>query len=143
MRDHRLLRGNGAAQTAPGTLECVHEGAGSLDGLKSINDLNGHAAGDAALKAVVDALRADLRSFDPVLRYGGDEFVAGMGGVDLDDAERRFEAIKVTLRQDAAVGISVGIAALAMGETLDELIARADSALLRRRRSARDSTPAG
>ncbi len=114
-----------------------------LDGLKSINDLNGHAAGDAALKAVVDALRANLRSFDPVLRYGGDEFVAGMGGVDFDDAERRFEAIKVTLRQDAAVGISVGIAALAMGETLDELIARADSALLRRRRSARDSTPAG
>lgn len=92
---------------------------------------------------MVGALRANLRSFDPVLRYGGDEFVAGMGGVDLDDAGRRFEAIKATLQRDAAVGISVGIAALAMGETLDELIARADSALLRRRRSAQDSTPAG
>ncbi len=64
----------------------------NLDELKSINDLNGHAAGDAALKAVVGALRASLRSFDPILRYGGDEFVAGMGGIDLDDAERRFEA---------------------------------------------------
>ncbi len=105
--------------------------------------LNGHAAGDAALKSVVGALRSSLRSFDPILRYGGDEFVAGMGGIELADAERRFQLIKETLQGELGIRISVGMAALAMGETVDELIARADSTLLRRRRNERDGTPVG
>lgn len=88
-------------------------------------------------------MRANLRSFDPILRYGGDEFLAGMGGIDLHDAERRFEGINAALQQDRAIRISVGMAALAEGETIDELIARADAVLLSKRRGTRDSAGAG
>jgi len=101
-----------------------------VDGLKGINDLKGHAAGDHALQAVVSALRSGLRSFDPIVRHGGDEFVCGLGGADLNHVARRFDAIGLSLRNDVGVGISVGLAALAAGETLDELTGRADVALL-------------
>ena len=109
-----------------------------VDGLKHINDRDGHAAGDVALKAVVTALRSRLRSFDPVLRYGGDEFVAGVGGIEIEAAQRRFESIAETLSTESGIHISVGIASLAMGETVDELIVRADAALIRQRRAMRD-----
>jgi diguanylate cyclase (GGDEF)-like protein len=101
-----------------------------VDGLKSVNDRDGHAAGDRVLRTLVSTLRSSLRSFDPIVRYGGDEFVCGLGGADLDQVERRFDAIRRSVQNDAGVGISVGLAALASGETLDQLTARADAALL-------------
>jgi diguanylate cyclase (GGDEF)-like protein len=82
------------------------------------------------LRTLVSTLRSSLRSFDPIVRYGGDEFVCGLGGADLDQVERRFDAIRRSVQNDAGVGISVGLAALASGETLDQLTARADAALL-------------
>jgi diguanylate cyclase (GGDEF)-like protein len=53
-----------------------------VDRLTAINDRKGHSAGDALLVAVVSTMRANLRSFDPVVRYGGDEFVCAMSGTD-------------------------------------------------------------
>ena len=72
------------------------------------------------------------------MRYGGDEFVCGLGGVNLDEAERRFEAINQTLQNDVGVGISVGLAGLKPDDTLERLTARADAALLaaKKRRGA-------
>ena len=64
-----------------------------VDRLKLVNDRDGHAAGDRILQAVVRVIRARLRSFDPIVRYGGDEFVCGLTGTDLPEAERRFEAV--------------------------------------------------
>ncbi len=110
-----------------------------LDGLKGINDRDGHAAGDHALRAVAGALRRRLRSFDPVLRYGGDEFVAGMGGVGLEDAQVRFQSIADDLRVEEGISISVGMAGLAPEESVDELIERADAALTQQRRTHRNS----
>src|SRR5438128_10283073 len=46
-----------------------------LDEFKPINDTQGHAAGDRALRAFAHALRTGLRSYDLVCRFGGDEFV--------------------------------------------------------------------
>ena len=111
-----------------------------LDDLKGINDRQGHAAGDDALRTVVSALRSKLRSFDPVLRYGGDEFVAGMCEVHEADARQRFESIQQSL---VAIGIrvSLGLASLAPDDTVDTLIARADEALLQGRRHTRESAP--
>ncbi len=108
-----------------------------VDGLKDINDRDGHHAGDLALKAVASAVRRRLRSFDPVLRYGGDEFVAGMGGVAIEEAQQRFDLIAQALRSDHGISISVGVASLAPGESVDELIERADGALTRQRRHHR------
>ena len=101
-----------------------------VDGLKDLNDREGHAAGDRVLQTVVAAIRTKLRSFDPIFRYGGDEFVCGLGGTDLAEAERRFESIGVAIEAEAGVGISVGLVALADGDTADRLTERADAAML-------------
>jgi diguanylate cyclase (GGDEF)-like protein len=101
-----------------------------VDGLKTLNDTRGHAAGDRALQAVVTAIRARLRSFDPVTRYGGDEFVCGMSGTDVAEAQRRFESIAIGIHATAGVGISVGYAALQEGDSADQLTERADAAML-------------
>ena len=60
-----------------------------VDGLKALNDSNGHAAGDEFLRAVAAAIRLKLRSYDPVVRVGGDEFVCGFVDTALDAAVRR------------------------------------------------------
>jgi len=101
-----------------------------VDRLKIVNDSEGHAAGDRVLKTVVTAIRSRLRSFDPIIRYGGDEFVCGLGGTDVAEAERRFESIGIAIEADARVGISVGLAALTTGESADQLTERADAAML-------------
>ena len=101
-----------------------------VDGLKGVNDRSGHEAGDHVLQTLAATLRANLRSFDPIVRHGGDEFVCGLGGVDLEDAERRFELIDGALRSEVGVGVTVGLAALAEGETLEQVTARADARLL-------------
>jgi diguanylate cyclase (GGDEF)-like protein len=104
-----------------------------LDNLKGINDDDGHLAGDRALQSVVAAVQTKLRSFDPILRFGGDEFVAGLGGTDVAGAERRFRAVQQALDRTSGVTISVGFAALEPGDTVDDLIERADRDLYRRR----------
>ena len=101
-----------------------------VDELKSLNDRDGHPAGDALLKGVVATIRAKLRSFDPVVRYGGDEFICALAGTDPEDAGRRFAEIQDELARDYDdAGISVGVVELAPDETLDELIVRGDAAL--------------
>jgi diguanylate cyclase (GGDEF)-like protein len=101
-----------------------------VDRLKFVNDREGHAAGDRVLQTVVREIRSRLRSFDPIIRYGGDEFVCGIGGTDLEEAKRRFNLIGDAIEADARVGISVGLAALALGDTADQLTERADAAML-------------
>lgn len=68
-----------------------------LDGLKRINDLGGHPAGDEALKGVADALRASIRAGDVPCRLGGDEFAVILPGATPADAimvaERAQEAL--------------------------------------------------
>lgn len=64
------------------------------------------------------------------MRFGGDEFVCGVGGVDLAIVQDRFELIGRSVQNDAGVGISVGLAALDADETLERLTARADATLL-------------
>jgi len=101
-----------------------------VDGMKAVNDRDGHAAGDHVLQMLVFHLKSNLRSFDPIVRYGGDEFVCGLGGVNQDVVARRFEAIDRSVQSDVGVGISVGLAGLEPDDTLERLTARADSALL-------------
>jgi diguanylate cyclase (GGDEF)-like protein len=109
-----------------------------VDGMKRVNDRDGHAAGDRVLQSLVWAMRSQLRSYDPIVRFGGDEFVVGLGGVDLGDVERRFAAIDRLVRHDVGVGVSVGLATLGGDETLDQLTGMADDALLhaKKRRGA-------
>ncbi|HUG28983.1 MAG TPA: diguanylate cyclase [Candidatus Limnocylindria bacterium] len=101
-----------------------------VDELKTVNDRDSHAAGDLVLQSVVRAIRARLGSFDPIIRYGGDAFVCGMGSTDIAEAQRRFDLIGIAVEADAGVGISVGLAELEPGDTADGLTQRADEAML-------------
>jgi diguanylate cyclase (GGDEF)-like protein len=99
-----------------------------VDGLKQLNDFEGHAAGDELLQAVAAALKTGRRSYDPIVRIGGDEFLCGFTNTDLTACGRRVEDIRGSLiRMSDTASISVGVAALADGDTLESLIARADA----------------
>ncbi|HEX6538165.1 MAG TPA: GGDEF domain-containing protein [Candidatus Dormibacteraeota bacterium] len=101
-----------------------------LDGLKAVNDTEGHAAGDAFLRAVVRAVRERVRSYDILFRYGGDEFVCVLLGVTHEQAERTFA--EICGRVSATSGghtVSIGLAEAVQGDTADTVIERADAAL--------------
>jgi diguanylate cyclase (GGDEF)-like protein len=101
-----------------------------LDDLKSVNDEQGHATGDALLKGLADAIRARLRSYDVTVRMGGDEFVCALSDTDMDQATHVFEEIQhaFSMRAEGG-GMSFGLAALGPEDSLDELLERGDAAL--------------
>ncbi len=101
-----------------------------VDGMKQVNDRDGHAAGDQVLKTLVWTMRARLRPFDPIVRYGGDEFVAGLGGACLQEAEERFDLVCAEMCDEVGVGITVGLAELEPDDTLERLTNRADASLV-------------
>jgi len=109
-----------------------------MDGFKTINDTHGHAAGDAVLKEFTRRLKARLRKGDIVGRPGGDEFVVAMRLRDGVDAHRTFESIRqatvgepiVRERASYPVGVTIGVAVYRAGESLKQVIGRADRALI-------------
>lgn len=106
-------------------------------GLKQVNDSAGHGAGDELLKHVVKVMKSHLRSYDLVIRLGGDEFLCVMSRMTLADAHRRFDQICTVLAPEPeAPRITTGFAEFAPGDTATELIARADSELLHYRGGA-------
>ena len=106
-----------------------------VDGLKGVNDREGHAAGDRILRTLVATMRANLRSYDPIVRFGGDEFVCGIGSIDPGEVQHRIGVIDQSLRHATGVGITAGLASLESNESLDELTARADAALIEAKRN--------
>jgi diguanylate cyclase (GGDEF)-like protein len=103
-------------------------------GLKAENDTHGHGAGDALLQRAVHAIRDHLRSYDTVVRIGGDEFLCVMSGATIEDARQRFGAVHAALAADPdPCEIRVGFAALTPEDTGAELIERADADLPNRR----------
>jgi diguanylate cyclase (GGDEF)-like protein len=117
-----------------------------VDRFKSINDRHGHAAGDACLRAVADALLLALRAADSCFRWGGDEFVVLLPGTVLAatrEAAAR-AATSVATRRDpeqAPLSVSIGCAELRGEMTVDEVFAAADADLLAAK-AARRSTSA-
>lgn len=105
-----------------------------VDGLKVVNDARGHAAGDRVLVDVSRTLAGVLRAYDLVIRYGGDEFVCGLPGLSLPEAAERFALVDAALGLvEGAPTVSVGLAELRPGEDAEDLVARADAELYRRR----------
>ena len=108
-----------------------------VDGLKALNDSQGHAAGDELLRSVVAAIHARIRSYDLVLRYGGDEFVCALVGVTRAQAERTVNEIRGKVaRSTRGHTFSAGIAEAAADDSAESLVARADAALYRERERA-------
>ncbi len=110
-----------------------------LDEFKSVNDTYGHSIGDQMLREVARVLNAQLREYDFLARYAGDEFVAvvqDLHHAPADDLRERIEtaisqlSVRVPPDQRARVGVSVGSARFgADGETLNQLLIAADQAM--------------
>ena len=103
-----------------------------VDGLKERNDALGHAAGDQLLRRTVEIVRSHLRSYDLIVRFGGDEFVCLLD-LKSPEAVRRFDKVKADLAELEGGSISVGLAEMRSEESLEDLIARADQALYKER----------
>jgi len=114
-----------------------------VDGLKAINDRGGHAAGDAALRAIGEAIRSSLRAADTGCRFGGDEFAIMAPDAD-EPAGRvlaeRIRALAEGMSRPGTPTVSVGVACLAPREgwTPTEILERADRALYEAKRTGRN-----
>jgi diguanylate cyclase (GGDEF)-like protein len=111
-----------------------------VDGLKQLNDSQGHGAGDRILREVAATLRSQLRSYDLVIRWGGDEFVCVLPEAGLDGAARIVEDIAVAFAARNAVGFSTGLATLEDTDSAEDLIGRADNQLYAGRRDKRPAS---
>ncbi|MDL4777511.1 GGDEF domain-containing protein [Actinomadura xylanilytica] len=118
-----------------------------IDYFKRVNDTHGHLIGDQVLVGVASTLCGQLRDYDVVGRFGGEEFVVLLPGADTVEACRVAERLRGRVRRLAvpaeegtvAVTISVGVSLFRMhGEDLIELLAAADLALYRAKESGRD-----
>jgi diguanylate cyclase (GGDEF)-like protein len=106
-----------------------------VDGLKEVNDSQGHLAGDALLRLLGETIRANVRPYDLIVRYGGDELVCAMPNLSAFEARTRFKKIAGALTEVSPHhSITFGLAAAEAAESLQELLARADTDLLEARR---------
>lgn len=107
-----------------------------LDEFKAYNDTHGHPAGDSLLRKLASAWRVVIRDVDVLARYGGEEFALLLPGCGVPAGIGCIER----LRRNMPTGTtcSVGLAQAAIGETLEELLVRADAALYRAKRAGRD-----
>ena len=105
-----------------------------IDGLKQVNDRNGHAEGDAILRRAADAMCLALRDQDLIARVGGDEFLLLGVACDPAGADGLLNRVTESLAQ-AKVPASVGLAQHRPGETLADTAERADHAMYTRKRA--------
>ncbi len=115
-----------------------------LDRFRDVNDTLGHDAGDQLLRGIAERLRHSVRAGDLVTRIGGDEFAVLLAGIrDAEAAETIASALTKMLARPVSVEgmmlsveASVGIACLPEdGETVDELLRRADVAMYQAKRT--------
>jgi diguanylate cyclase (GGDEF)-like protein len=127
-----------------------------IDHFKAVNDTYGHLVGDKALRAVTDALRGQLRTYDLAGRFGGEEFAILLPHIHqanaLVIAERlraRIAALSIPVDDEDASGpcvrltVSIGVTVLDdAGRELTDLLADADTALYYAKENGRDKTHA-
>ncbi|TVM04760.1 MAG: GGDEF domain-containing protein [Halomonas sp.] len=119
-----------------------------LDYFKRINDIFGHAAGDAVLVDIAEFLKSSFRTIDAVCRLGGEEFVVLLPGCSTSDASERVRMLMAALHEKhfhfegkalGRITLSCGIAVYPdHARTADQLMQNADAALYQAKRAGRD-----
>lgn len=117
-----------------------------VDHFKRVNDVFGHAVGDAVLAEVARRIRRAIRDVDTLARLGGEEFAVLLPGADASSASLAAERIRESLSQepisttlgDLHVTASFGVARALPGEDLAGAMVRADEALYEAKRAGRD-----
>lgn len=113
-----------------------------LDGFKLVNDNFGHKVGDQMLREVGKVIKEQLRDYDFLARYGGDEFVALIPETSAQDVADLCDRIEQAVSQfrltangrEASVGVSLGGAGYTRGgETFDQMVIAADKAMYSRK----------
>jgi diguanylate cyclase (GGDEF)-like protein len=108
-----------------------------MDHFKTVNDRLGHDGGDAVLRHASHVIGLMARETDTACRWGGEEFLVLLPNTDLAGAIRVAERVRkfmaetpITIgNQTVNITVTLGVASLGVGETLDLVIARADAAL--------------
>ena len=124
-------------------LSCV---IADLDGFKQVNDTYGHPTGDLLIRSIARLFTSITRTSDLICRWGGDEFLFILPNCDQAQARRFAEKLRQAVElhhlqlNDKAIGVSLslGIAELAARDTQEELIQRADHALLAAKNAGRN-----
>lgn len=118
-----------------------------VDRFKRVNDVHGHSVGDQALRHFAAILRAHARADEPVLRYGGEEFLMILHVADEAAASHAVDRLLQSLRDaplplsDGArlnVRASAGLVVVGMDESVARAVERADAALYAAKRAGRD-----
>jgi diguanylate cyclase (GGDEF)-like protein/hemerythrin-like metal-binding protein len=114
-----------------------------LDHFKRVNDTFGHAAGDAVLVGTAQVVREQLRASDALVRWGGEEFLVMAPATPLEGAMGLAEKLRLTVAALDFPGVgqvtmSLGVAAYAMGERIEDWVDRADQALYRAKTEGRN-----
>ncbi|MEO7050743.1 MAG: GGDEF domain-containing protein [Rhodanobacter sp.] len=144
LRNRFLDLGRNVLQQARGQQQAVAMLFLDADHFKRINDDYGHAAGDAALVALAARLSTQRRAGELIGRIGGEEFAMLLPGVDQHQALARAEQLRLAVRASHYAGghlsASIGVASCApgCGDSIEDLLARADHAMRQAKRSGRD-----
>ena len=107
-----------------------------IDHFKVYNDTHGHLAGDAVLRACAAAWDGELRGEDTILRFGGEEFLVVLPECDTADATEIVERLRAATPDEQTC--SAGLAMWRPGESVDDLVGRADKALYEAKENGRD-----
>lgn len=105
-----------------------------IDHFKKINDTHGHVLGDVVIKAVAQCIKKNSRISDIIVRWGGDELIIYAPRTTFKQATQLAEKVRhqihtMHLADIGTISISAGVAVLHPGETLSQLLQRADQAL--------------
>ncbi len=117
-----------------------------LDHFKQINDTYGHPAGDQVLQTVAGRIKSDLRAYDTVGRYGGEEFLIICPGCDEAALLRRGEHLRMAIARDSVIAAGADISvSLSLGAVVSDgsvlqaqMLKLADEALYRAKRGGRN-----
>jgi len=117
-----------------------------IDHFKLVNDTYGHAAGDTVLRVVAKQTKNMLRKYDHIGRFGGDEFLLIIPGVDADKAKNVFERLRSTIEERGInyagtvirVTVSLGVVSCSGSGSLDRLTILADQALYQAKNNGRN-----